>query len=103
VRCIARPNSDIRKHLDFPELVNLVQSYIDEIYINKLEQHNIQLRKCIDFTCACASTNSSQPVVEMRRFAIGDKDYPSDSVVSDNICHDLMKMVDQYAKQDVDV
>jgi hypothetical protein len=95
VRSIARLKSDTRKHADVPELVYLVRSYIDKVYINKLEQHKIRLRKYVDFTRACASRRPSRPAIEMRRFAIEDKDYPSDSLVSENNCQYPMKTVDQ--------
>jgi glutamate--cysteine ligase catalytic subunit len=91
------------KDLSFLGLVPFVRSYIHEIYVNEPEQHKVQLSKYLDLVSARANGTSLTPATWMRKFVTGHKDYQSDSVVSESVCYDLIKVIDRHSRQGVTV
>ncbi|OAP61755.1 hypothetical protein AYL99_03958 [Fonsecaea erecta] len=86
----------------FPGLLPLVQSYVLEVFGNVPDEARQRIDKYLDIIRRRATGEMLTPASWMRLFVQRHPDYRQDSVVSERVCYDLMKVVRGLGEGSID-
>lgn len=89
-------SSSLTSEASFPGLIPLVETYLNSINIEV--ETRCELARYLDLIRRRASGDLCTAAIWIRNFVRDHDDYKGDSVVSENICYDLIKAVERITK-----